>query len=323
MDERTNDLIKKYTADFFVPKVVYELIPIRELVCDQKYQRELSQKQVRLTTEHFDPFQINPVKVSRRDGKNYVINGQHTMEIVARISGSRDTPVWCMIYDELDYSQEATIFAEQMKYVRALTPYDIFKAKIEAGDPDSLMIKAVAESYCLTIGNEVKPGTVCAVKSLEDIYDRLGMDVLGRTLRVCVSTWEGDAKSLSANMLKGLAMLLAAYDDRIKDDIFVDKLGDVSIKELTRTAKDRKAGPAGFAEAMIIYYNKKSRGGLSMDILYKFKYKRNKPQEGAIDDKIRKIEKQRAEREALTEMVNKGKIITGYGTGMMYEKVLS
>ena len=69
-----------------MPKVSYELIPISELICNQKYQRELSQKQVTRTADNFDPFQINPVKVSRRDGSYYVINGQHTMEIIARIS---------------------------------------------------------------------------------------------------------------------------------------------------------------------------------------------------------------------------------------------
>ena len=30
---------------------------------------------------HFDVHQINPVKVSRRDGINYVCNGQHTIEM--------------------------------------------------------------------------------------------------------------------------------------------------------------------------------------------------------------------------------------------------
>ena len=62
--------------------------------------------------EDFDLNQINPVKVSRRDGVNYVFNGQHTIEIVATVSGSRETPVWCMIYDSLDYKNEADIFCK-------------------------------------------------------------------------------------------------------------------------------------------------------------------------------------------------------------------
>ena len=104
----------------FVPNVHFELIPIRNLVSNQEYQRSLSQTHVELAAENFDLRQINPVKVSRRNGICYVFNGQHTVEIVAMRSGSRDTPVWCMVYDDLEYEEEADIFANQMKYVRPL-----------------------------------------------------------------------------------------------------------------------------------------------------------------------------------------------------------
>ncbi len=274
MDARTTKLIKQYAGKYYVPKVKYELIPINELICDQKYQRELSNKQVELTAENFDPFQINPVKVSRREGKNYVINGQHTMEIVAKKSGSRETPVWCMIYDEMDYTTEANVFAEQMKYVRSLKPYDIFVAKIEAEDHASLMIKSIVETYHLKVSYEAKPGNICAVKALEDIYDRLGSDVLDRTLRVCVNTWDGDPRSVTSNMLKGLAILLAACDERIRDNIFVDKLGEESLKELIRLAKDRGSGPMGHAESMLMAYNKKNRSPVPIGLLHKFKFKK-------------------------------------------------
>ena len=94
----------------FIPNVHFELIPISNLVSNQVYQRSLSMPHVKKTVEHFDPKQINPVKVSRRDGINYVFNGQHTIEIIATVSGSRETPVWCMVYEDLDYETEADIF---------------------------------------------------------------------------------------------------------------------------------------------------------------------------------------------------------------------
>ena len=68
---------------YFVPRVHFEQIPIRNLVSNQNYQRPLSQQHIERAAEEFDPYQINPVKVSRRDGINYVFNGQHTIEIVA------------------------------------------------------------------------------------------------------------------------------------------------------------------------------------------------------------------------------------------------
>lgn len=56
--------------DRFVPNVHFEKIPIKNLVSNQDYQRNLSQAHIEKTAENFDIFQINPVKVSRRDGIN-------------------------------------------------------------------------------------------------------------------------------------------------------------------------------------------------------------------------------------------------------------
>lgn len=101
----------------------------------------LSETHIKNTLKEFDVYQINPVKVSRRDGVNYVFDGQHTIEIVAAESGSRDTPVWCMIYNELKYTEEAHIFADQQKNVKGRTPYETFAAHIEAGDAKQKMIQ--------------------------------------------------------------------------------------------------------------------------------------------------------------------------------------
>ncbi len=125
----------------FVPAVKFELIPIKNLVSNQEYQRALSQKHINRAAANFDVFQINPVKVSRRDGINYVFNGQHTIEIVALVSGSRETPVWCMVYEDLYYEHEADIFANQQKFVKQLSSYEIFVASIEAGNDKEVIIK--------------------------------------------------------------------------------------------------------------------------------------------------------------------------------------
>ena len=109
----------------FVPDVIFEKIPIKNLVSCQDYQRALSESQILKIAREFDLYQINPVKVSRRDGINYVFDGQHTIETIATASNSRETPVWCMIYDDLDYEQEAGIFANQKKFTRPLKSIEI------------------------------------------------------------------------------------------------------------------------------------------------------------------------------------------------------
>lgn len=255
--------------NMYVPNVHFEQIQIKNLVSDQNYQRNLSIKHVEKAAKNFDLYQINPVKVSRRNGINYVFNGQHTIEIVAMVSGSRETPVWCMIYDDLEYSHEADIFANQMKYIKPLLPYEIFNANLEAGSDKHILIRDLVESYDLRISGTGGAGCICAVSTLERIYDKYGYHMLEHVLQLCIRTWEGAANSFSSNIMNGIARLLNAYGDTLKDDIFVDKVGSISVKELNRTAKERKGGAMGFAEAMLIEYNKRARGtALHMDILH-------------------------------------------------------
>ena len=46
----------------FVPNVHFEKIPIKNLVSNQKYQRNLSQSHIARAAANFDLYQINPVK---------------------------------------------------------------------------------------------------------------------------------------------------------------------------------------------------------------------------------------------------------------------
>ncbi len=252
----------------FIPKVHFELIPIKDLVSNQEYQRNISMIHVKKAVENFDLNQINPIKVSRRDGINFVFNGQHTAEIVAMASGSRETPVWCMVYDDLEYCEEADIFANQMKNVKPLQPIEIFNANCEAGNEKELLIKGLVESYDLKIGISSSPGYICAVGTLESIFDKYGYDLLDRVLKLIIITWEGELKSFSSNILNGLARLVNVFGENIKDETFKDKLGGISIKELSKTAKERRAGSLGYAEAMLLAYNKRNKRPLNWQKLY-------------------------------------------------------
>ena len=252
----------------YVPKVHFEKIQIKNLVSNQDYQRNISLKHIRRAAENFDPYQVNPVKVSRRNGVNYVFNGQHTIEIIAAVSGSRETPVWCMVYDDLSYTDEADIFANQQKYVKNLLPFEIFKANLEAGNKEQVLINDLVNSFKMEVGPTQKPGTICAVSTLEYIYERCGYEILNRVLGLVIATWEGEPQSLGANMLKGVTKLIEAYDDDLKDNIFIDKLGRVPVREIMRTARELHVGSLGYAEVLLSYYNKKMKNGLNYELLY-------------------------------------------------------
>ena len=59
-------------------------------------------------------------------------------------------------------------------------------------------------------------------------------------------------------MLNGVARLVSCYGDNLKDELFKEKLSRISVKEVSRTARDRRAGSLGYSEALLLAYNKKS-----------------------------------------------------------------
>ena len=95
-----------------------------------------------------------------------------------------------MIYDDLDYEREADIFANQQKYVKPLKAYEVYIAHIEAGSDKQLLIRDVVESYGLQIGKTRAPGTITCVSTLERIFDKYGYEILERTLRLVIGSWE-------------------------------------------------------------------------------------------------------------------------------------
>ena len=93
-------------------------------------------------------------------------------------------------------------------------------------------------------------------------------EVLDRTLRLTLGTWEGERLSLTSGMLKGIAQVVFAYGNSLNDELFKDHCGRISAKAISRTAKDRRPGTIGFAEALVLAYNGRSKKKLSLQKLY-------------------------------------------------------
>ena len=120
-------------------------------------------------------------------------------------------------------------------------------------DDKYIIINDLVESFGLHVCPNSADFGICAVTSLVKIYEKTGYDILNRTLILIVGTWEGEAHSLSSNMLWGVAKVIYAYKDKLDDDRFKEKLGVISVRELSRTAKERRAGSLGYEE---LYKNK-------------------------------------------------------------------
>ena len=138
--------------------------------------------------------------------------------------------------------------------------------EVAAGDFDLRGFEVTNSS--LFDANKRPYGVICAVATLERIYTKYGYHVLDRTLRLCVGTWEGDIDSLGANVLAGVARMVVAFGDQLRDETFKERVGFMSVRQLSRIAKERGAGSLCYAEAMLVAYNRKCKYTLRMTKLH-------------------------------------------------------
>lgn len=62
--------------------------------------------------------------------------------------------------------------------------------------------------------------------------------------------------------------MIYTFGDSLKDETFKEKVGEMSVKLLSRTAKERRPGSMGYAEAMLLAYNRKCKYPLKWTRLY-------------------------------------------------------
>ena len=91
----------------------YKQVNSAFIVIDEDYQRELDQNRVKRIVANFNPDLVNPIKVSYRNGKYYVFDGQHTLAALKMRNGGKDLMVECKIYRGLSEADEAILFSEQ------------------------------------------------------------------------------------------------------------------------------------------------------------------------------------------------------------------
>jgi len=101
------------------------------------YQRGVQRKRVELIAADFNEYVANEPKISFRNGKYYVVDGQHTIEARILRNGGEDLPILCKVYTGLTMEQEALLFAEQNGHSAPLTAGIKLRAKVVGGDAPS------------------------------------------------------------------------------------------------------------------------------------------------------------------------------------------
>lgn len=229
------------------------------------YQRPLDEALVRKIVAHWNPNLMNLPKVSHRDGKYYVFDGQHTIEALKLKNNGKDLDVPCRIYSGMTYEDEARLFAAQNGISKNVTTMQKLRALYEAKDPDVVRVTDIVIEYGYT--DPIKNNSSnChtgfrTLPSALKIYEKCGEGRLRQVLKVITGAWGNDKDGCRSGILNGINIVLSLYMGEFKEADLINSLKRVSPVKLFADAKADTAhsGANRFAYQIVRLYNKKKQ----------------------------------------------------------------
>lgn len=218
----------------------YKLMEVnsRDLEIPKAYQRRLNAERTAKIAAGFDERIANEPKVSYRNGRYYVFDGQHTISARKKRNGDNDLPILCKVYYNLSEQDEALLFARQTGDSAVLTPSAKLLANLHGEDTVSSAFFKATEETGLHIGFERGRGEkriICINTALAE-YKRAGEEIYKETLGILLGAWDGAPDSLRVEFIQGMARFAELYRKDYDRAGFICSLRDHTPKEIYEKA---------------------------------------------------------------------------------------
>lgn len=243
-------------------KFEYKQINSKYIVSDPAYQRVVDMNRVKKMVANFNPNIINPIKVSYRDGKFYVFDGQHTLGVLKLKNNNTDLLVDCKIYKGLTQDDEAELFAAQNGISRTVNTIAKFKALYVAKDIDICSFRDLTESIGIKMNftNGKADNKIVACTKAYKIYNDTTLAEYVEIMTIIKNAWDGVQESFNTEILGGVYIFYKKYKGQFDARVLEKQLSKVSPISIIREGKvSGKAGDERFARQILATYNKKLR----------------------------------------------------------------
>ncbi len=205
-----------------------------------EYQRLLRMGKVARIAANFSEYIANEPKVSYRDGRYFVFDGQNTIEARKTCNGGRDLPIRCKVFYGLSKEHEALLFAVQTGISSELTAGEQLRAKLVAHEENACDFVSVTEDTGVRFALDGirAPWKIYCIRSAYYIYKSYGAALYREMLSILVDVWDGDSDSFLSGILHGMARFLALYQGEYSRERLIGRLRTVHPKTITRLAQN-------------------------------------------------------------------------------------
>ena len=246
---------------------LYEMMALNtnKLVVPETYQRRLNTERVACIVAEFDERIANEPKVSFRNGKYYIFDGQHTVAARKRMNGGNDLHILCKVYRDIPEDEEARLFAAQTGKSAPLTPSAKLRANLHGNDARSLAFIDATEKAGLHIGYEraIGKGRITCINTAFAEFKRTGSAIYTEALTIMEKAWEGAPESLRAELLQAVIRFVELYHNDYSRSRLITRLRETNPKTLylagmsDKTLKGRKK----YVNLILCIYNGTSKKG--------------------------------------------------------------
>ena len=232
-----------------VPLYKMMVLDSSEIIAPREhYQREIKNQRVKRIVKDFDERIANEPKVSYRDGKYYVFDGQHTIDARKVMNGGEDLPILCKVYMGMDEKDEALLFAKQTGESARLTPGTRVRAEVFGEDGNSTAFFNANKGLNIELDFDQERGymRIGCIQTALDAYQKFGEERYKEAMKINIAAWDGDPDSFRMENIIGITRFVDRYHDSYIPHRLIERLSKVDPLTIPREGHAVGVNLAGY-----------------------------------------------------------------------------
>jgi hypothetical protein len=240
-------------------------IPLGELLPHPKLQRRFRKAHAERILSEMDPAAIGLIWVQDKNGKFYVIDGQHRVWAVMKwLDGDKRPELLCRVFTNMS-DEEAARITRKVNVTKAWQALDTFTNRLVEKDATALAVHKALASFGLTVSKSRGENVVQSVTACERAFLRLGEADFHRAIGILHGAWAGNPDAYTGAIVEGIALLINRHNGNTDTADLTKKLaksgGPERLIGMARQAMRPLGltGPHAMAHTLTVEYNKGRR----------------------------------------------------------------
>lgn len=232
-----------------------------QIAADPLYQRPLDQRRVEKIAKEFSGDLFNEPKVSYRDGKYWVFNGQHSIAAWRKYHNGADKPVYCKVFKGMTWLEECDAFMKQNGLSKDPTTNEKLHAAFNSKDPDvvDMVDKSALCGFVVDFSMSKTPTRIVATSALFRAYKAIGAEAFLDMLLAIKEAWYGDIDAVSQQIITGMSAFYKTYGGNFKRENLVSALKKTTPARIIAQGKQNTNRTNTYTREIVKQYNIKRR----------------------------------------------------------------